>query len=133
MYRATVSGWLAVGIATILSSLWAFWGVYESFHEGWYFASLAQNLLLTARYLTLMLIFLALSVIALRWPRGGGSVYEVFGIAFCVWIFMTRPVLTSWVVLGWLPVTLPPLFIGVLFWVGRPKTTESGVQKVLSS
>ena len=33
---------------------------------------------------------------------------------------MTRKVLSPGVVLGWLPTILPPLFLGILFWVGRP-------------
>ncbi len=61
-------GWLAVGIATILSSLWAFIGAYESFHEGWYFESLAENLVLTGKYLGLPLIFIGLAAAALRLP-----------------------------------------------------------------
>ena len=73
MNRTAFLGWLAVGIATIVSSLWAFWGVFEAFHEGWYFPSLASNVLLTVKYLTLMLTSIALSVIALRWPRAGGN------------------------------------------------------------
>jgi hypothetical protein len=100
--------------------LWAFFGSFESFHEGWYFQSLGQNLVCTAKYLTLMLIFLVLSVIPLRWPRVGGSLYELFVIGFCIWIYMTRTVLNVSVVLGLLPVTLPPLLLGILFWVGRP-------------
>jgi hypothetical protein len=119
--RAAILGWIAVGGSAIISSMWAFWGTFESFHEGWYFQSLDQNLVCTAKYLTLMLIFVVLSVIPLRWPRVGGSLYQLFGIGFCIWILMTRKVLNLGVVLGWLPVTLPPLLLGMLFWVGRPK------------
>lgn len=121
MNRAAILGWIAVGGSAIISSMWAFWGTFESFHEGWYFQSLDQNLVCTAKYLTLMLIFVVLSVIPLRWPRVGGSLYQLFGIGFCIWILMTRKVLNLGVVLGWLPVTLPPLLLGMLFWVGRPK------------
>ncbi len=120
MERTTISGWIAVGISTMISSLWAFWGAFESFHEGWYFKSLGQNLICTARYLTLMFIFTALSVIALRWPRAGGILYELFGVGFCVWILMTRKVLNVGVILSFVPVLVPPLFLGILFWVGRP-------------
>ena len=120
MNRASILGWTAVGISTIISSLWAFFGSFESFHEGWYFQSLGQNLVCTAKYFTLMLIFLVLSVIPLRWPRVGGSLYELFAIGFCIWIYMTRTVLNISVVLGLLPMTLPPLLLGILFWVGRP-------------
>ncbi len=120
MTRTVLLGWVAVGIAAVISSLWAFWGVFESFHEGWYFPSLSKNLLLTLKYLTLMLTFMILSVIAIRWPRLGGGLYELFGIGFCIWILTTRKVLNLGVVMSWLPVTLPVLFLGVLFWAGRP-------------
>lgn len=121
MDRRNTLGWTAVGISTAISSLWAFWGIFESFHEGWYFDSLIRNLVLTARYLTLMLVFLGLSVVALRWPRAGGGLYQLFAIGFCVWVLMTRSVLDARVVLGWMPAILPPLLVGGLFWLGRPQ------------
>jgi hypothetical protein len=43
-------------------------GVYESFHEGWCFNSLSQNLTLAFKYMGIMLVSMALSVIALRRP-----------------------------------------------------------------
>jgi hypothetical protein len=116
-----VLGWTAVGIATTLSSVWAFWGTFESFHEGWYFESLSENLVLTARYLTLALLFTVLSVLAIRWPRVGGSLYGLFGTGFCVWILMTRRILSLGVVLSWIPTTLPLPILGALFWAGRAR------------
>jgi hypothetical protein len=120
MRRTAILGWSAVGISTIITCLWAFWGTFEAFHEGWYFSSLTENLFCTAQYLTLMMIFLALSVIPLRWPKVGAALYQAFSIGFFVWICMTRRVLTLGAVLGMLPITLPPLFVGILFWTGRP-------------
>jgi hypothetical protein len=120
MRNRVISGWIAVGISILISSLWAFWGVFESFHEGWYFESLSQNLGLTLKYMALMLVFVVLSVIALRWPRAGGSLYQLFGVGFCIWILMTRRTLTPKVVLGWMPALLPVLVLGILFWMGRP-------------
>jgi len=120
MRKSAILGWIAVGISTLISSLWAFWGVFESFHEGWYFKSLSQNLKLTLGYIALMLVLVTLSVIALRWPRTGGSLYQLLGVGFGVWILMTRKALTPKVVLGWLPALLPVLVLGILFWVGRP-------------
>jgi hypothetical protein len=121
MRKAMILGWVAVGIATLVSSLWAFFGIYETFHEGWYFKSLSQNLALTVKYLAIMLVSVTLSLIALRWPRAGGSLYQLFGVGFSVWILATRKVLNLTVVLGWLPSLLPVLVVGMLFWVGRPK------------
>lgn len=120
MKKAMVLGWIVVGISTIISSLWAFWGAFESFHEGWYFESLAPNLILTVKYFALALVFIALSVIALRWPRAGGILYLLFGIGFCIWIYTTRKEPNLSVILSWLPMTLPPIFLGALFWKGRP-------------
>jgi hypothetical protein len=126
--NAAILGWTAVGFSAAISSLWAYWGVYESFHEGWYFTSLAQNLALTASYLELTLAFVVLSVFALRWPRVGGTLYQVFGTGFCIWILATRKVISPLVILGWLPTLLPPLFLGILFWRGRPKPIARAYQ-----
>ena len=120
MVRTALIGWTAVIVSTVISGLWAFWGAFESFHEGWYYESLRDNVSLTFRYNTLMLAFMLLSLVAVRWPRAGGALYELFGVGFCTWILMTRGVLTLAVVVGWLPVIVPPLFLGVLFWFGRP-------------
>jgi hypothetical protein len=120
MKKAAILGWIAVCTSTTYATVWAFWGAYESFHEGWYFQSLASNLVLTFKYFALMLIFVVLSVISIRLPRVGGSLYQLFGLGFCIWIYMTREVLSFSVVLGFLPMTLPPLLFGILFWKGRP-------------
>ena len=61
MNRPAFAGWIAVGLSTLFSCLWAFWGVFESFHEGWYFESPVQNLVLTGKYLILMAILMMLS------------------------------------------------------------------------
>ena len=119
MRRETILGWTALGASTIYAAVWAFWGAYESFHEGWYFQSLVSNLVLTFKYFGLALIFVALTVICIRLPRVGGGLYQVFGLGFNIWIFMTRKVLSPGVVLGFLPMTLPPLVFGILFWKGR--------------
>ncbi len=121
MDRKLIIGWAAVGFSTIISCLWAFWGIFENFHEGWYNESLIQNLELMITYLTLMTIFIALSLAALRWPRVGASLYVLFGILFCIWIFYTRKTVNLSVILSWLPVTLPLVLIGMLYWYGQPK------------
>ena len=120
MKKAAVLGWIAVGVSTIISSMWAFWGTFESFHEGWYFKSLSENLICTTKYLAPMLLFLVLSVIPLRWPRIGGSLYLLVGIGFSIWIYMRQEELNFSTILGFLPMTLPPLLLGALFWLGRP-------------
>jgi hypothetical protein len=56
-----IVGWIAVLLSTAIASFWAFWGIIENFHEGWYFESIWPNLgLMIVQYLSVMLIFLAL-------------------------------------------------------------------------
>lgn len=55
-----VIGWIAVGCSTLVASVWAFWGIIENFHEGWYCKSLGQNLgLMFGQYLGFPLAFVA--------------------------------------------------------------------------
>jgi hypothetical protein len=31
-----ILGWIAVGFSIAISSVWAYWGISEAFHEGWH-------------------------------------------------------------------------------------------------
>ena len=60
-----ILGWIAVAFSTALSSMWAFWGIVENFHEGWYYRSAASNIaLMFVQYLGLTLILMAVAVVA---------------------------------------------------------------------
>ncbi|MBC8350439.1 MAG: hypothetical protein H8E66_00525 [Planctomycetes bacterium] len=39
-----IVGWIAVVLSTAITCFWAFWGIIENFHEGWYFESVWSNL-----------------------------------------------------------------------------------------
>ena len=120
----SILGWLAVTLATLVTSFWAFWGAIENFHEGWYLPTLWQNLaLMFVQYLSPMLVCVLLTLIGLRWPKVGGSILFVTGIWFNYLIFHGRDF--SWsTLLSWLPATgLLPL-AGVLFWFGRPQPKQ---------
>ena len=120
--RKLISGWVGVGLSTLITCLWAFWGIIENFHEGWFYPSLIRNLaLMFVQYLSPMLIVMALALAALRWPRFGGSVYALVGLAFSVLIFSSRSAINARVILSWLPVTALLVFVGILYWYGRPK------------
>jgi hypothetical protein len=83
-----VLGWLAVAIATGMSSLWAFWGIIENFHEGWYSECLGENLgMLFFQYLSPFIVFLSLSVIALRWPLYGAAAYVITALSLRLLFF----------------------------------------------
>ena len=126
MKKEIIMGWIAVILATLLSSFWAFWGIIENFHEGWHYKDIWQNLfVMLIQYLSLMIIFMTLSVLGIRFPKFGGTLYALMGILFSAWIFWKRWDNLSWgVVLSWLPVTVPLVAIGVLFWFGKPQPVK---------
>ena len=113
MKARAVAGWLAVVLATGLSCLWAFWGIIENFHEGWYSSGLATNLgLMFAQYLAPFLLFLLLTLIAIRWPYAGGALFVAAGLALRIFLFSGGSAFT-WLIL------IPFTGLGLLFALGR--------------
>ena len=109
-----VAGWIAVGLSTAVTCLWALWGIAENFHEGWYYESLLQNVgLMFVQYLSPMLIFLGLTLVSIVWPLVGGVLHVIFALLvagfFRVW---TNTVM--------LLLLLPLMGLGALYWFGRP-------------
>lgn len=105
-----------MGLSTAFTCLWAFWGILENFHEGWYSTSLYENLLLLFRqYLSIPIVVMALSLIALKWPRVGIGLFIATGI-FALYHFS-----------GGNPITIrlliasPIVALGLLYLFGRPK------------
>jgi hypothetical protein len=106
--------YLAVSITILFSSLWALWGIVENFHEGWYFTSIWQNLLmLFIQYMSLTIIFVVLSLIALRWRKIGLGIYIV--MATFLAIFFSRGYFT---VIG-IMIVIPLVSLGLLFYFGK--------------
>ncbi len=109
-------GWIGVGISLIFSSLWAYWGAMENFHEGWYSQSIWENLfMLFFQYLLFTIVFTLLAVISLRWKRiglalhiliAGGSIWFFSGASFSVLAGM---------------IVLPILTLGLLYYFGEPQ------------
>jgi hypothetical protein len=107
-----VCGWTAVLISSAFLGLWAFWGVLENFHEGWYSTSFAENLeVMVVQYFLPMSIFLAAALLAVRAPRIGAIVHAAFA-AFALWFFGRGGA-------GALLIATPLVGLGVLYWVGR--------------
>jgi hypothetical protein len=104
-----------VGFSVIITCFWAFWGIIENFHEGWYYPDLLSNVgLMLAQYLSPMLVFMALTVISISWPRIGGALHVLFAV-LVVWFFgaFTNAVT--------LLLVAPLVGIGALYWFGRPQ------------
>jgi hypothetical protein len=111
-----VIGWIAVGASTLIASYWAWWGILENFHEGWWQPSIWLRLgALVGMYLLFTNIFVAAGLIAIRWPRIGGGLHIVAGM-WAWWFFRAA---SLWLVL---PLMVVPLTsIGLAYWLGRPQ------------
>jgi hypothetical protein len=113
--KRQIAGWIAVGLSTVITCFWAYWGIIENFHEGWYYESLLSNVgLMFVQYLSPMLIFMGVTLISIYWPRLGAGLHAIFAL-LAAWFFgaFTNTV-TFFLV-------LPLIGIGVLYWYGRPQ------------
>jgi hypothetical protein len=113
--KPQVVGWIAVGISTVITCFWAFWGIIENFHEGWYYESLLSNIgLMFVQYLSPMLLFLGVTLISIYWPRLGAGLHMVFAMA-AAWFLQafTNPVMFILIA--------PAIGLALLYWFGRPQ------------
>jgi hypothetical protein len=116
-----------VGLSTVAACLWAFWGIIENFHEGWYYSSLWANLgLMLSQYLVFMLVFVGAALVALRWPRVGGGLHG--GVAAgAAWFFRgASPLVTYPFIVG------PLAFMGMAYWLGRPRPRRYAVVTIVA-
>ena len=119
--KRKVIGWVAVGLSIVITCFWAFWGIIETFHEGWYYESWLANVgLMLAQYLSPMLIFMGVTLISIRWPRFGGGLHAIF-VLLVIWFFQsfTNP--------GTFLIIVPLIGIGVLYWFGRPQPRKLAI------
>jgi hypothetical protein len=123
--KRQVAGWIAVGISTVIICFWAFWGIIENFHEGWYYESWLSNIgLMFVQYLSPMILFLVISLVSIFWPRLGGGLHVVLAL-FAVWFFraFNNPVMF---------ILIAPLIgLGALYWYGRPRPKKIALSLVL--
>ena len=114
--KRQVAGWLAVALSTLVACLWAFWGITENFHEGWFHDSFLRNVgLMFIQYLSPMIIFLLLTLLAITFPRIGGTAYALVGIALALVLFGWNDRVATQLII------LPMLLLGILYWYGRPQ------------
>lgn len=113
--KKIILGWTGVVITVLFSSFWAYWGAFENFHEGWYSASLWENIfMLIFQYLILAIVFVLLALTSLKWKRIGLLLHIALGI-FCVWFFSGATFNT----LGLL-IVIPFLVLGLVYYFGDP-------------
>lgn len=105
------------GLAAVIISIgammfWAFWGIIENFHEGWYSESLIENIsLMFIQYLSPLFIIMTLSLVAIWREVIGGSIFIVAAIV--IWLFTRNTELS-----------VPIGIIGILFIIGRVRSKK---------
>ena len=110
-----IIGWIAVGLSIVITCFWAFWGIIENFHEGWYNQSLLSNLgLMFVQYLSPMLIFMGITLISISWPRLGGVLHILLAL-LAVWFFQVSSNAATFLIIT------PLIGLGLLYWFGRPQ------------
>ncbi len=105
-------GWIAIGLSVIFAVFWAYWGVNENFHEGWYFENLWDNIaLMFGQYLLMPLCFMLLSFISVRWNKIGSVLFILLAAASYL--------LFGKMSAGFFLVALPLAGLGILYWFGE--------------
>ena len=123
--RRQIVGWIAVGLSITITCVWAFWGIIENFHEGWYYESLLSNLgLMFAQYLSPMLIFMGVTLVSISWPRFGGGVHVILAL-LAAWFFQALTNAATFLLI------VPLIGLGVLHWLGRPQPRKLAVSLAL--
>jgi len=123
--KRQILGWIAVGLSTTITCVWAFWGIIENFHEGWYYESWLSNVgMMFIKYLSPMLIFMGVTLISIYWPRVGGSLHAIFAL-LAVWFFQAFSNAATFLLI------LPLIGFGALYWFGRPQPRKLAVSLVV--
>jgi hypothetical protein len=107
-----VPGSIATALLILATALWTYWGMGEVYYEGW-----GQPCPAPLAYLVPCAACLALTLVALTWPRLGGWLLLVAGGGFTAWWWaMTalRRQLTLGMALGMFPVSGVLILAGVL-------------------
>jgi len=124
--KKNILGWIGVLLTVVIAGIWAYWGANENFHEGWYSASIWENLfMLIVQYLLFTIIFVLLAVFALRWKWIGLILHIALG-AFCMFFFTGA----NFSVVGLL-IVIPLISLGLIYFFGDPKPKKWAYRLVL--
>ena len=116
--KRQIAGWIGVGLSTVITCFWAFWGIIENFHEGWYYESWQSNVgLLLAQYLSPMLIFIGATLVSIYWPRFGGFLHIILAL-LAAWFFQAFSNAATFLIIT------PLIGLGLLYWFGRPQPRQ---------
>ena len=110
-----IPGYVAAGLMILITTVWTYWGMAEMYHEGWWGAWYNR-----LPYLVPGAVCLALTLVALTWPRLGGVLIVLIGGAFTLFFLDVQVVdgrLTFERSLGGIMVSGPLVLLGGLFLV----------------
>ena len=120
-----IVGWIAVALSTAITCFWAFWGIIENFHEGWYYESLLSNVgLMFVQYLSPMLLFMVVALVSVVWPRLGAGLHGVLCLLIA-WFFQ------AWTNAVLFFLLVPFLGLGALYWFGRPQPRKVAIALII--
>ncbi len=111
--RRKLPGYIATALLILTTTFWTYWGVGEMLYEGW-----GMPFPHPMRYLIPAAACLALTLATLTWPRAGGWLLIVIGLAFTAWwwrLAAARGWLTWKWILGTSPLSSLLVVTGVLF------------------
>lgn len=121
-----IIGWTAVILSTGIACFWAFWGIIENFHEGWYSESwLLKVGMMLVQYLSPMLIFMAVTLISIYWPRFGGGLHGLIAL-LAIWFFQAFSNTATFLII------LPLIGLGAMYWFGRTQPKKWAASLVVS-
>jgi hypothetical protein len=121
LLKRQIMGWIAVALSIAVTCVWALWGIVETFHEGWYYDSWLLNVgMMLLQYLSPMLLFLGVTLVAIRWPRTGSCLHVLLAVGIACFF---RAASNAAILL----LMLPLLGIGVLYWFGRPRPRRAAL------
>jgi hypothetical protein len=110
MNYSSTKRWIGIGaiaVAFCNSLFWAYWGITENFHEGWYFPAFIDNLrLMLGQYLSPFLISILVFAVGSRYPRIGSLLFFILGVFVQFYI-------------NNLVIAIPFLLIGLAFFIGK--------------
>lgn len=106
-------GWIAKSLVIVITSFWFYWSIAEMYHEGWWGPFYIRLI-----YLIPGVMFLALTLVAIKWPKIGGWLIIIIGGAF-TFFFMDISIVDGKLSIGrdfaGLMITGPLVFLGILF------------------
>jgi len=104
MKTRIIIGWISISISIMLICMWAFWGIIENFHEGWYFDNFFKNIgLMFIQYLSPLIITTVLTLISIKNNKIGALLFITSGIVLSFYVSNSI-------------ISIPFIILAILYW-----------------